>query len=116
MALCSEAPPLYAKGALSQEVPRACELRGSQDAKSFVFERMRAGDEPGYWTPALGALLEDVRRSEPSRCAHRSPYYIHKADKSRQWRLRKSSGPGVEDQPGSSLYGQTYIPLGWWPS
>ena len=31
--LCGEAPPLYPKGALSQEVPKACELRGSQDAR-----------------------------------------------------------------------------------
>ena len=75
---------------------------------SVLFERTCAGDESGYRTSALGTFLEDVRRSDPSRCVHRSPYYIHKADKSRQWRLRKSSGPGVEDQPSASFDGQTW--------
>eukprot|EP00913_Durusdinium_trenchii_P035653 g33363.t1 len=60
-----EAPALYAKQAMSH-VPKACELRGNQEVNLITNHRRLLH----FWKT--------------------SPYYIHKADKSRKWRLMKS--------------------------
>eukprot|EP00435_Cladocopium_sp_Y103_P047263 s3717_g13.t2 len=68
-----EAPPLYAQQPMSH-VPKACELRGAQEANLITSHRRLLH----FWKT--------------------SPYYIHKADKSRKWRLTKSATPSAEDQ------------------
>lgn len=55
-------------------VPKACELRGAQEANLITNHRRLLH----FWKT--------------------SPYYIHKADKSRKWRLTKSATPSAEDQ------------------
>eukprot|EP00439_Symbiodinium_sp_Y106_P061493 s283_g9.t1 len=68
-----EAPPLYNAAAMSH-VPRACELRGNQEVDLITSHRKLVR----FWKT--------------------SPYFIHKADKTRKWRLKKQSAPDAEDQ------------------